>query len=138
MEPAEQGRRVVRPGLLYPQESYRIKGACLAVHQALGCGFLEKVYENALVHELVKAGFEVGQQVPLKVRYDRQVVGDFFIDLLVDGKFILEVKATSTDHPVHKAQLINYLKAADFPLGFLVNFGQESLSFERVVLTKGR
>ena len=127
------GAGVQKPGLLFPRESYRIRGACIEVHKALGCGFLEKVYENALVHELGKCGFKVARQVPLKVEYDGCIVGDFFIDLLVDDKFIIELKATAAELPIYKAQLINYLKASKLRLGFLVNFGRESLSFERVV-----
>ncbi len=121
---------------MFPEESYRIKGACIAVHNALGCGFLEKVYENALAHELVRQGFNVRQQAALQVFYDRVLVGDYVADLLVDDQFIIEVKATERDNPLHQAQLINYLKAAGLPLGFLVNFGKARLEFKRVVFTK--
>ena len=128
--------RVRRRDLLFPEVSYKVKGACIAVHEKLGCGFLEKVYENALAHELREQGFDVQEQTALQVFYDRVLVGDFVVDLLVDEKFIVEVKATDRDHPLHKAQLINYLKAAGLPLGFLVNFGKERFDFERVVFTK--
>lgn len=127
---------VRRKHLLYPEESYAIKGACIAVHDALGCGFLEKVYENALAHELPKRGFSIKQQAALKVEYDGITVGEYFADILVNDRFIIEVKATETTNPVFKAQLINYLKAAHLPLGFLVNFGKEFFDFERVVFTK--
>ena len=127
---------VRRRDLLFPKESYEIKAACIAIHKALGCGFLEKVYENALAYELKKHGFRVQQQAAMQVFYDRLLVGDFVADLLVDDKFIIEVKATERDHPLHKAQVINYLKAAGLPLGFLVNFGKEHFTFERVVFTK--
>lgn len=122
--------------LLFPEESYRIKGACLRVHNELGCGFLEKVYENALAIELQKQGLTVRQQVPVQVKYEGKPVGDYVIDLLADEKFIVEVKATEADHAVYKAQLINYLRATGFELGFLVNFGMKSLDFRRVVFTK--
>lgn len=125
-----------RRDVLFPEKSYAIKAACIAVHEALGCGFLEKVYENALAHELRKRGFRVQQQAALQVFYHRVLVGDFVTDLLVDEKFVIEIKATERDNPLHKAQLINYLKAAGLPLGFLVNFGQEFFGFERVVFTK--
>jgi len=130
------GRTIRRRDLLYPEESYRIKAACIAVHKELGCGFLEKVYENALAVELRRGGFKVQQQSALQVFYGRVLVGDFVVDLLVDERFIIEIKATERDHPLHKAQLINYLKAAGLPLGFLVNFGKEHFTFERVVFTK--
>jgi len=129
-------RRVRNPNLLFPEESYKIKGACLAVHRALGCGFLERVYENALAHELRKRGFQVQQQVPVKVFYDGVLVGDYVADMLVDQKFIIEVKATEADHETYHAQLVNYLKATGNPLGFLGNFGMRSLYFKRVVFTK--
>ena len=125
-----------RNDLLFPDESYRIKAACIAVHKELGSGFLEKVYEKALAHELRKAGFRVRQQDPIQVFYDRVLVGDFVLDLLVDEKIVIEVKATERAHPIHKAQLINYLKAGQLPLGFLVNFGKEYFEFDRVVYTK--
>jgi GxxExxY protein len=129
-------QKVRRSDLLFAEESYRIKGACLAVHNALGCGFLEKVYENALIHELKKRGFKVASQVPLKVLYDGVVVGEYTADLLIDDKFILEAKATERDNDVYHTQLVNYLKATRNPLGFLVNFGMQSLFFKRVVFTK--
>ncbi len=128
--------KVRRKDLLFPQESYDIKAACIAVHEGLGCGFLEKVYENALVHELRKRGFKVQQQAALQVFYDRVLVGDHVVDILVDERFIVEVKATERDNPLFKAQLISYLKAAGLPLGFLVNFGKQHFDFERVVFTK--
>ncbi len=127
---------VRRKDLLFPEESYRVKAACIAVHKALGCGFLEKVYENALAHQLRTSGFKVQQQAALQVFYDRVLVGDFVVDLLLEEKFIVEVKAAERDNPLHKAQLINYLKAAGLPLGFLVNFGKQHFEFERVVFTK--
>ena len=128
--------RVRRRDLLFPKESYEIKGACIAVHNALGCGFLEKVYENALAYELRKHGFEVQQQAALQVFYESMLVGDYVVDVLVNEKFIIEIKATERDNPLHKAQLINYLKAAGLPLGFLVNFGKDYCDFQRVVFTK--
>ncbi len=124
--------------LLFPEESYRIKAACIAVHAELGCGFLEKVYEKALAHELRRRGFRVREQAAFQVFYDRTLVGDYVVDLLVDGKFIIEIKATEQPHPVHKAQLINYLKASGLTLGFPVNFGRQYFEFERVVFTKPR
>jgi len=133
---AEMPAEPKRKDLLFPEESYEIKGACIAVHDALGSGFLEKVYENALVHELRKRGFQVKQQAAFQVFYDGVLMGDYVADLLVDEKFIIEIKATESDSRLHKAQLINYLKASGVPLGFLVNFGKEYFDFERVVFTK--
>ncbi|MHC4984449.1 MAG: GxxExxY protein [Planctomycetota bacterium] len=132
----EQRAQVRRADLLFPEESYRIKAACIAVHEQLGCGFLEKVYENALSHELRKTGFHVQQQAAVQVFHDRVLVGDFLVDLLLDEKIVVEIKATEATHPIYRAQLINYLKASGLTLGFLVNFGKEYFDFERVVYTK--
>ena len=133
---AAQKPQVRRADLLFPEESYRIKAACIAVHERLGCGFLEKVYENALSYELRKAGFHVQQQAAIQVFYERVLVGDFLIDLLVDEKIVIEIKATEATHPIYRAQLINYLKASGLTLGFLVNFGKDYFDFDRVVYTK--
>jgi len=134
-EPESQ-QPLKRRDILWPEESYEIKSACIAVHKELGCGFLEKVYENSLAHELRKRGFKTGQQARLRVYYDGVEVGEYFVDVLVNDRFVIEIKATENDSPVHKAQLIHYLKAAGLPLGFLVNFGREFFTFERVVYTK--
>jgi GxxExxY protein len=136
MEGSDGNESGKRQDILFATESYKIKGAGLAVYNKLGCGFLEKVYENAMVHELRKQGFTVDQQVPVKVVYDDVVVGDFFIDLLIDKKFILELKAVESENPIFAAQLINYLKATTLPLGFLVNFGMRSLFFKRIIFSK--
>ena len=132
----KRGVKIRRKDLLFPEESYKIKAACIAVHKVLGCGFLEKVYEKSLAYELRERGFKVQPQTPLQVFYKRVLVGDYVVDLLVDEKFIIELKATERGNPLYKAQLINYLKAAGLPLGFLVNFGKEYFDFDRVVFTK--
>jgi GxxExxY protein len=93
------------------------------VYNALGYGFLEKVYENALVIELQKAGLEVVPQARIEVRYDGQVVGEYFADLLVERKVIVEVKAARSLGENHEAQLLNYLKATPYEVGLLLNFG---------------
>ncbi len=94
---------------------------------------MEKVYENALVHELRKYGFEVKRQVAFQIFYDRVLVGDFAADVVVDDKFIIEIKATEKNSDIYKAQLINYLKASGLTLGFVVNFGKEQCDFQRIV-----
>jgi GxxExxY protein len=93
------------------------------VYNALGSGFLEKVYENALVYELRKRGYTVAQQLPIKVLYDGQVVGDYYADLVVNDCVILELKAVATIAPDHEAQLLNYLRATRYDVGLLLNFG---------------
>lgn len=94
------------------------------MHNTLGSGFLEKVYENALAIELRKAGLEVEQQTPINVYYDHKVVGEFFADLLVAGEVIVEIKAVESIHPIHQVQVVNYLTGAGLDIGLLINFGK--------------
>src|SRR4030095_1931912 len=101
----------------------RIIGCAIRVSGALGCGFLEKLYEAALAHELRKAGFAVAQQRPFSVFYDGIVVGEYRADLVVDESVILEVKAAKAIDPTHEAQLLNYLRAAGLRIGLILNFG---------------
>ena len=97
--------------------------AFYTVYNTLGYGFLEKVYQNALVIELRKLGLEVISEACIKVYYNGQVVGEYFADLLVAGVVILEIKAVRTLAPEHEAQLLNYLKATPYEVGLLLNFG---------------
>lgn len=113
----------------------RIIGCALKVANTLGHGFLEKVYENALVLELRKAGLEVAQQHGLEVHYDGVLVGGFQVDLLVEGRVLVELKAVSGLQEVHVAQCINYLKASGKAVCLLFNFGR-SLQFRRLMLDK--
>jgi len=89
----------------------KIIGCAYEVGNVLGCGFLEKVYENALAHELKRAGFEMLQQHPMTVYYDEVVVGEYIADLVVDERVLIELKALKALDSVHVAQCINYLKA---------------------------
>jgi GxxExxY protein len=93
------------------------------VYNTLGYGFLEKVYENALVIEFRKAGIHVLCQAPIRVFYESQIIGEYYADLLVDGKVIVEIKAVRKLLQEHEAQLLNYLKASDIEVGLLLNFG---------------
>ena len=95
------------------------------VYNTLGYGFLEKVYENALMFELTKNGLFVERQKPIKVHYEDKLVGEYFADLIVDNKIILELKALESLIEEHELQLINYLKATDIELGLLLNFGKK-------------
>ena len=104
------------------------------VYNTLGYGFLEKVYENALRLTLEKRGLSVGQQVPIKVRFEGQVVADYLADLVVAGKVILELKAAEAIETAHETQLFNYLKATDIEIGLVLNFGPKP-SFKRKILT---
>lgn len=99
-----------------------IIGCAFQVHNALGEGFLEKVYENALRIELTKRGLKVKQQEPIMVHYDGQVVGEFYADLWVEDRVIVELKAVRSLGRVHEVQLVNYLVATGVDTGLLLNF----------------
>jgi GxxExxY protein len=109
----------------------RIIGCAFKVSNTLGCGFLEKVYENAMVIELRKIGLKAEPQQRVDVLYDGQVVGEFFTDILVADTVILELKATSEHHEVFTAQCLNYLKATSKPLCLLLNFGKPKVDIKR-------
>ncbi len=101
----------------------KIIGCAFKVHNALGPGFLEKVYENALGIELQRQGLCVRQQEPIDVIYEGQVVGEYFADLWVNGKVVIELKAAQTLAKEHEVQLVNYLTATRIDIGLLLNFG---------------
>jgi GxxExxY protein len=105
-----------------------------AVSNKLGSGFVEKVYENALVIELRRAELSVEQQYGIKVRYDQVVVGEFAADLLVDENVIVELKAVKALDEIHSAQCLNYLKATGLTVCLLVNFGKPKAEIKRIVL----
>ncbi len=100
-----------------------IIGCAFKVHNTLGAGFLERVYENALAHELRKAGLCVVQQAPIQVLYDGVIVGDFYADLWVNERVIVELKAVQTLQKRHEVQVVNYLAATGMDTGLLINFG---------------
>lgn len=120
-----------------PRElTYKINGAIFEVHRTLGEGFLEKVYENALVIELRSLGLKAESQVPLSVNYKGKVVGEYFDDLVVENQVVLELKAVDELTMVHQAQLLNYMRATGMTLGLLVNFKGEKAVIRRLVLEK--
>ncbi len=112
----------------------KIIGCAYAVNNTLGSGFLEKVYENALAHELRKAGFRVEQQHAISVQYDGVVVGEFVADLLVDGCVLIELKAVSNLDSVHMAQCLKYLKATNLHICLLMNFAKATVEIKRIVI----
>lgn len=115
--------------------SEKIIGGAFNVSNSLGPGFLEKVYENALAHELRKAGLDVRQQFPVDVVYDGVVVGEFVADLLVESHIVVELKAAKNLDDAHLAQCLNYMKATRLPLCLLLNFGKPRVEVKRIVLT---
>jgi GxxExxY protein len=114
--------------------SNRIIGCALTVLHTLGTGFLEKIYENALVHELRKSGLAVSQQHPVVVRYNGIVVGEYAVDLLVEDIVLIELKIAKAIDEIHRAQCLNYLKATGLHLCLLLNFGEPRLEIKRIVL----
>jgi len=119
--------------IIYKDLSYKITGLAMEVHSKLGYGFLEKVYENAMMVLLRREGIHAKQQAPITVYFDGEVVGDYYADILVKDKIILELKAIEKITDVHRAQTLNYLKATGLHLAILLNFGKERLQYERFV-----
>ena len=119
--------------IIYKELSYAIIGAAMEVHRILGPGFLEAVYQKALVHELTLRGICFEQFKKLPVYYKGILVGEYEADFVIEGKIILEIKAVSQLHPRHEAQTINYLTATGFRLAILLNFGASSLEHQRMV-----
>ena len=104
--------------------SKKIIASAYAVHKELGYGFVERVYKNALAIELQGMSIKCNAEVPLKVLYHEKTVGDYYADMIVDDKIVVEVKAVSDLEPIHEVQLVNYLKATGLHIGLLINFGQ--------------
>ncbi len=111
----------------------RIIGAAYKVSNTLGCGFLEKVYDNALAIELAKNGLAVERQKPIGVHYDNQVVGEYLADMVVDSRVLVELKAVRHLESVHEAQCINYLKASGISLCLLLNFARPRVDVRRII-----
>ena len=111
--------------------THQIIGCAYRVYNALGFGFLESVYKKALVIELRKDKFEVEQEMPLKVYYDDQVVGDFYIDLLVEKEIVVEVKSVQNLIKEHEVQLVNYLNGLKKEIGLLINFSPSGVQVKR-------
>ena len=109
----------------------QIIGAAMKVHSTLGPGFLESVYQNALIWELQKFGLKVEAQRPIAVHYDSQIVGVFTPDLLVNNSLIVELKANQLLVKAHEVQLVNYLVATGIDEGLLLNFGAERLEYKK-------
>jgi GxxExxY protein len=112
----------------------KIIGCAFTVSNVLGSGFLEKVYENALVHDLRKNGLEVKQQQAIIIKYDNVVVGEYVADLLVENQILVELKACKALEDIHFAQCINYLKATGLRICLLLNFGTPKIQVKRIIV----
>ncbi len=118
--------------LLHKEITERIIEACYEVANELGVGFLESVYEKALLVALREKGIDAASQVPMAVSFRGQNVGEFFADIIVESKVVVEVKAVKRLLPEHSAQVINYLKATGMEVGLLVNFGGPKVEIKRL------
>lgn len=111
--------------MLEEQLTGRIIKVFYKVYNVLGHGFIESIYHNSMILELVDQGFSVETEKPIKVFYGGRIVGSFSADLLIDSKILIELKAKESIHPAHEAQLTNYLRATEIELGLLFNFGRK-------------
>ena len=112
----------------------KVIGCAFVVSNILGAGFVEKVYENALAHELRSAGLAVAQQYAIAVRYKDIIVGEYVADLLVANEILVELKAVRALDEIHAAQCMNYLKATGLRVCLLFNFGKPRVEVRRIVL----
>ncbi len=119
--------------IIYKELSYKIIELALEVHNELGCGFLEKVYENALMMLLDREKITARQQAQADVYFQNKVIGQYFADILVENKLILELKATDVITNIHTAQVLNYLRATRLKLGLILNFGKPKFEYKRLV-----
>ncbi|MBU4373028.1 MAG: GxxExxY protein [Euryarchaeota archaeon] len=114
--------------------TYKINGAVYEVNKVLGAGFLEKVYEKALLIELRGRGLKAECQVPIQVHYKGKVVGEYFADIVVEEQVIIELKAIDQIQKIHEAQMLNYLKATGYKVGLLINFKHPKAEIKRFVV----
>lgn len=122
--------------LLHRELTYKIIGILFKVHRSLGCGFPEKIYQRAIEAELKKENIPYITQKEFKVKYEGEEIGHFRLDLVIDNKVILELKAVERLPKVFREQLISQLKAAPYEVGLLVNFGAPKLEYIRIVRSK--
>lgn len=121
---------------VYKEESYAIRGAMMAVHRELGCGFLERVYQDALEYEFKERGIPYEREKNIQIMYKGKPLGEpYRADFVCYGKIIVELKAIKTLEDVHYAQILNYLKATKMKLGILVNFHDMYITPKRIVNT---
>jgi GxxExxY protein len=128
------GTNVSDSSIVHKELSYKVVGIAMDVHNELGYGFLEKVYENALMVAFEENGIGAVQQFPIPVHFHGRVVGDYFADVLVENAVILELKAQDRIAEIHKVQTLHYLKATQYRLAILINFGKHRLEYERLFL----
>ena len=123
--------------MLLEESTQKIIQAYYKVYNTLGYGFLEKVYENAMMKELISMGFSCEKQKLIEVYYEDALVGEYYADIIVDNEVVIELKATGTILEEHEVQLLNYLKATKIEVGLLLNFGKKP-EFRRKIFTNDK
>ena len=121
-------------GILYKELGYRVQGLLRNVYYSLGPGFREQTYQRAVIRALQKQAIPFETEKTIDIIYDGEVIGEYGLDLVVEGKIILELKAVDELHPRQEAQLLSYLKASGLRLGLLVNFGTNKFQIRRKVM----
>ena len=118
---------------LYKEITEQIIGAAFEVYKVLGYGFLEKVYHKALVVELKLRRLPIEEEYAIKVIYKNEIVDEYYADIFVERKVIVEIKVDDKYNSQHEAQLLNYLKATGIKIGLLINFGKSKCEFKRLI-----
>ena len=111
--------------------THKIIGAAYKVFNILGFGFLESVYQKSMIIELIKSGLNVEAEKPLKVYYDEQIVGEFYVDLFIEDEIVVEFKSVKSIAKEHEVQLVNYLNGLKKDIGLLINFGPSGVEVKR-------
>lgn len=120
--------------LIYKELTGKIIQAFYEIHNILGVGYLESIYQNALIVELEEKGLRGETERVVEIFYRNKKVGEHRLDLVIEGKVIVELKAVAEFHPAHQAQVISYLKATGLKVALLVNFGKDKVEYKRLVL----
>ena len=125
---------MIEEKILYKDLSFKMVGLAMQAHRELGPGFLEKVYENALMILFEENGISAQAQFPIQIQFHGHIVGDYITDIVIEDSIIVELKAQERILQLHKAQTLNYLRATNYRLALLLNFGKTSLEYDRIVL----
>jgi GxxExxY protein len=123
-----------KTNIIYPELSYQVMGAIFDVHKSLGPGFLESIYQKALIEELTNMGLKIEVEKSFPILYKGKRIGNHRVDLVVEDKIIIELKTVERFSVHHNAQLKSYLKASCYKLGILVNFSKSKIEYERVLI----
>ncbi len=127
-----KARKLAGPDVVYPDLSYRIMEAVFEVHNRLGPGFSEEIYHRALITELEVRDIPFETQKSINILYREKTIGTYRLDLVVDGKIIIELKAVASLNDLFKQQVVSYLKATGLRLGILINFGSRRVEYTRI------